>query len=313
MDTVPPYGEWKGGKPFSLRQVGDRLCGLGAFDMKAGVAAILCACEEKTDRRLRVVFSVDEENISEGSHAVASAGLFDGAEAALSTEIATGTAECVGPAEITLGRRGRCVVEVAVPGKSAHGANAKLGVNAISEAARLALELEKMNGRMGRHLLLPPPTLFVRKISGESTSLSVPEIASLEIDIHLVVPQTPQSMLNHVKMFIGGLYATGKFSEMDGKTVEARLKERKTPYLAPYVTPRENAHVQLLSAIVKEKYGDVKYSYGASVADDNVVATHAPLMSIGPLGGGEHTCNEWVSRKSYLELVEIVCEFVRRV
>jgi len=313
MDTVPPYGEWKGGKPFALREEGDRLSGLGVFDMKAGVAAILCACEQKTDRRLRVVFGVDEENDSEGSHAVAAAGLFDGVEAVLSTEIATGITECRGPREITLGRRGRCVIEVNVPGRSAHGANAARGVNAITEAARLALELEKLNGRLGKHQLLPPPTLFVRRIAGESTSLSVPDAAVLELDIHLVVPQTPKSMLNDINMFIDGLYATSKFSEMNGRKVEARLKERKVPYLAPYATPESNAQVQLLSGIVKEKFGEAHYAYGASVADDNVLAAHAPTFSIGPMGGGEHSCNEWTSKESYLQLVEIVKKFVLKL
>ncbi|MFA6327815.1 MAG: peptidase dimerization domain-containing protein, partial [Candidatus Micrarchaeia archaeon] len=219
----------------------------------------------------------------------------------------------LGPAEITLGRRGRCVIEIGVPGKSAHGANAALGTNAISEAARLALELERMNGRMGKHPLLPPPTLFVRKISGESTSLSVPDAAMLELDIHLVVPQTPQSMLDDVRAFIGGLYAAGKFTAMDGRKISARLKERKVPYLAPYATSPKNAHVRLLSAIVKEKFGSAHYAYGASVADDNVLAAHAPTFSIGPLGGGEHTCNEWASKESCLQLADIAREFVRRL
>ena len=312
MDTVPPYGKWKG-SPLALRRDGDRLSGLGAFDMKAGVAAILCACQERTDRRLRVVFCVDEENDSEGAHAVASAGLFDGVEASLSTEIAAGAGRCRGPCEITLGRRGRCVIEIAVPGRSAHGANAARGVNAISEAARLALEIGKMNGRMGKHPRLPPPTLFVRKISGESTSLSVPDTASLELDIHLVVPQTPQGMLKDVRAFIRGLYASGKFLSIGGKRAEARLKARKVPYLAPYDTPVKNPHVLLLSGILKERFGKAQYAYGASVADDNVLAAHAPAFSIGPLGGGEHTCGEWVSQKSYLELVGIVREFVRRL
>ena len=312
MDTVPPYGEWKS-KPLSLREENGRLHGLGVFDMKAGVAAILCACEERTDRRLRVAFCVDEENDSEGAHAVAAAGLFDGAEAALSTEIAAGIGESRGPAEITLGRRGRCVIEITVPGKSAHGANAARGVNAISEAARLALELEKLDGKLGKHPLLPPPTLFVRRISGESTSLSVPDCAQIELDIHLVVPQTPESMLNGINTFIAAQYASGKFTEIDGKKISARLKERKVPYLAPYATSPKNAHVQLLSGIVKEKFGEVHYAYGASVADDNVLAAHAPTFSIGPLGGGEHTCNEWASKESVLQLVGIVREFVKRL
>jgi len=312
MDTVPAYGKWDG-SPFRLREQGDNLSGLGVFDMKAGVAAILCACEGRTDRRLRVVFCVDEENDSEGAHAVAAAGLFDGVEAALSTEISTGIGKCLGPREITLGRRGRCVIGISVPGRSAHGASAERGVNAITEAARLALEMEKLNGALGSHPLLPPPTLFVRKISGESTSLSVPDSAAIELDIHLVVPQTPEGMLKTVREFINGLYAAGKFEAMDGKRISARLKERKVPYLAPYATPPENAHVQLLSSIVREKFGEVRYAYGASVADDNVLAAHAPTFSIGPLGGGEHTDGEWASKESCLQLADIAREFVRRL
>ncbi len=311
MDTVPPYGEWGSGGPFALREEGDRLSGLGVFDMKSGLAALLCACDEKTDRRLRVAFCVDEENDSEGAHAVAASGFFGGVEAALSTEIAAGIGECRGPREITLGRRGRCVIGITVPGKSAHGATAARGVNAISEAARLALELERMNGMMGKHPFLPPPTLFVRKIAGESTSLSVPEEAMLELDVHLVVPQTPESVLDDVRKFIGALYAEGRFSEIGGRRAEAKLKERKVPYLAPYATSEETPCVQLLSGIVKRRLGDIHYSYGASVADDNVLAAHAPTFSIGPLGGNEHTCNEWASKESYLQLVKIVREFVR--
>ncbi len=312
MDTVPPYGKWKG-KPTKLREEGDSLRGLGAFDMKAGCAAILCATEEKTDRRIRVAFSVDEENISQGSHAMLRAGVLGGVEAVLSAEIST-SEPCLGTGEITLGRRGRCVIEITVPGRSAHGAQAHKGISAISEASRLVSHLELLNGSLGTHPLLPPPTQFVRKIYGESTSLSIPDTAVIELDRHMVVPQTPQSVLSQVRQFIASLYASGEFSEIDGKRITARLAPRPNPYLPPYLTDRKNPYVKLLSKIVREKTGRVpKYSYGLSVADDNRLAsTGVPVFSIGPMGGGEHTCSEWVSKKSYLQLVEILREFLRR-
>jgi acetylornithine deacetylase len=309
LDTVPPYGEWKG-EPTELREEGDFLFGLGAFDMKAGVAAILCATECETDRRLRVAFSVDEENISQGSHEMLSAGVLDGVEAAVSAEIST-SEPCLGTGEITLGRRGRCVIEITVPGRSAHGAQVSKGISAIAEASRLVACLELLNGSLGTHPLLPPPTQFVRKIYGESTSLSIPETAIIELDRHMVVPETPESVLSQVRSFIDSLYASGKFSEIDGKRATARLAPRPNPYLLPYVTDKENQHVRLLSKIVQGKTGrQPKYSYGLSVADDNRLAsTGVPVMSIGPMGGGEHTCKEWVSKKSYLELAEILREF----
>ena len=176
------------------------------------------------------------------------------------------------------------------------------------------LELDRLNGSLGSHPLLPPPTQFVRRFSAESTSLSVPETAVIELDRHTVVPETPESVLRQVRSSITFLYRSGKFSPIDGRRMTARLAPRPNPYLLPYVTSQGNPSARLLTRIVREKTGrQPKYSYGASVADDNRLASAGvPVISIGPMGGGEHTCSEWVSRKSYRELVEILREFVRR-
>lgn len=312
MDTVPPYGKWHG-SPWKVRETGDRLHGLGAFDMKAGCAAILCATEEKSSRRIRVAFSVDEENISQGSHEMVRAGMLRGVQAVLSTEIST-SEPCRGVHEITLGRRGRCVIEIVVPGKSAHGALVSQGISAISEAGRLVLELERLNGSFGKHSLLPPPTQFVRKIWGESTSLSIPDIAVIELDRHMVTPETPESVLRQVNLFINSLYRSGKFHEIENKRVTARIAQRPNPYLAPYVTSASLPHVRLLSRIVKERTGKApSHCYGLSVADDNrLAAAGVPVVSIGPMGGGEHSRHEWVSKSSYLQLVGVLREFIRR-
>ncbi len=330
LDTVPPYGRWEG-DPFELREKGDELHGLGAVDMKAGVAAILKAVEEQTDRRIKVVFGVDEENISEGAHAISNSGFIDDVEFGICTEISTSKGQPLGPEAITLGRRGRCVVEISVPGLSAHGAQNEKGISAISEASRLVLELERINGLLGTHEagpravnsqivntcpqsvneLLPPPTQFIRRIFSESTSLSIPDCAIIELDRHMVTPETPESVLEMTNAFISQLYAQEIFREIGGKRISARLKERKTPYLAPYITSRENVFVQRLSEIVRSKIGEPVYTYGTSVADENVFAAKIPMVSIGPKGDGEHTCNEWVSKSSYLTLIEVLRTFIK--
>lgn len=310
MDTVPPYGKWIG-SPFVPREEGDRLYGLGAADMKAGVAAILEALSEPTDRKIKVAFGVDEENISYGSYEIVRSGFAKGVEAVVSAEIATAKGESKGTGEITLGRRGRCVIEISVPGKSAHGAQREKGVSAIMEAARLVQELEQLNGKLGTHRLLPPPTQFVRKLSSESTSLSIPDIATIELDRHLVTPETPQSALEGVNSFIGTLYRRKKFAPIGGRKITALLKERATPYLEPYVTARSNSYVGLLAKAAKKKNRKISFVYGTSVADDNRFASAGvPVMSIGPLGGGEHTDSEWVSKSDYLRLIEILKAFI---
>lgn len=311
MDTVPPYGKWVG-SPFAPREDGDRIYGLGAADMKGGVGAILEACGQESDRKIKVAFCVDEENISAGSQELVKSGFLRGVEAVVSTELSTSKGEPKGTKEITLGRRGRCVLELFVPGRSAHGAQGEKGISAIMEAARLVQELERLNGNLGSHRLLPPPTQFVRRLSAESTSLSIPERAVIELDRHLVSPQTPESALRETGLFIEKLYSAKKFAPIDGRKIELRLKERATPYLAPYITPASNSYVKLLAKIAKEKAGSVSYGYGTSVADDNRLASAGlPVMSIAPLGAGEHSDKEWVSKSDYLRLIEILKEFIR--
>jgi acetylornithine deacetylase/succinyl-diaminopimelate desuccinylase-like protein len=313
LDTVPAYGQWDA-DPFELQEVGDKLIGLGAYDMKHGIATLLKMCEVQTDRRIKVAFGVDEENNSVGSYAIVQSGFVDDVEVSIVPEIASADTSSLGARAITLGRRGRCMIEIVVPGRACHGAMLEKGISAITEASRLAIELDRLNGSLGTHELLPPPTQFIRSMHSDSGSLSLPDSAVLELDRHMVVPETPESVLEQINVFIDGLYAEGKFQEIDGKKITARIKPREVPYLLPYVTPVENLFVQRIRSIVQEKVGEPVYSYGNSVADENVFAAHGiPMISVAAEGGNEHSANEWVSKKSFLELIEVYKKMIQEI
>jgi acetylornithine deacetylase/succinyl-diaminopimelate desuccinylase-like protein len=122
----------------------------------------------------------------------------------------------------------------------------------------------------------------------------------------MVVPETSESVCAQVNKFIDSLYGQGTFREIDGKRITARVKPRDVPYLLPYTTAQGNPHVQRISEIVHEVAGEPVFNYGYSVADDNVFAAKGiPVISVAAEGGNEHAANEWVSKKSYLELIEI--------
>ncbi len=306
MDTVPPYGKWDS-DPLALRQDGDRLYGLGTWDMKSGIAAILKAAEGGK-RSLKIAFGCDEENISEGAHALVKGGFMDDVSVVVVGESGLNEKGISGPNMITLGRRGRVDYAFEVSGRSAHGGDVRSGINAITEASRLAIRLEEMNGRLRQHSLLPAQSQFVKRISGEATSLSIPDKAYLELDRHLVPPDTPETALLGIEAEIAKMRAEGMLKAQ----VKAYVKPRKTPYLSPYVTPRENPHVKRLSAIVREEFGPQApvYNYGLSVADENILATKKPVITIGTRGADEHSANEWVSEKSYLDLIRVLRKFL---
>ncbi|MBU1166759.1 M20/M25/M40 family metallo-hydrolase [Candidatus Micrarchaeota archaeon] len=310
MDTVPLYGKWDS-DPYELTRDGDILYGLGTFDMKAGIASILQACEVKNNRRIKVAFGVDEENDSEGSTAIVNSGFVSDVEIGICTEIASNDNNCLGPQAITLGRRGRCMLEIEVPGRSAHGAYMGMGINAITEASKLAIELENMNVCFKEHDLLPRATQQVRTFTAGSGSLSVPEKAVLEVDRHMVTPETVESVVISTQKYIDEMYQKGMFKEIDGKRIVVRAKPRKVPYLMPYVTSKDNEYARKISDIVRRRVGEPRDNYGMSVADENVFANAGvPMISIGPKGGNEHMANEWISESGYLKLIEILKEFI---
>ncbi len=299
MDTVPVYEGWKT-DPFVLVEDGDKLIGRGALDMKAGCAAFLKAVEgfEPMGYKLKIVFGADEENISEGAHALVKDDFMKDVVAVLVSEPAIGPADQHGQRTLTLGRRGRCDIVIDVRGKSAHGAYGT-GINAIEEASKIVLELNAL--KLAEHEI-GKATLFCRKIHAESGSLSVPDKCEILVDRHLVPPETPESSVRQINDLIAAMKKEGKLRG----DASATLLNRKTPFLKPYSTPKSHPFTKFVERCALEKFGTIAYNYGFSVADDNIFGAdlNLPVITIGPKGAGPHGPNEYVLKSSYLELVD---------
>jgi succinyl-diaminopimelate desuccinylase len=312
MDTVPPYAyDSVGRDPLRLEEKDGRLYGLGAYDMKAGICAILKAAEsDKSGRALKIMFVSDEEADSRGCYFVTKSGFLKDVELAIATEISDVHDISEKTRTITLGRRGRVQYEVNVPGKSFHAARMEHGISAVSEASKLALEIEKMNSELPKHPELSHGNQYVRRFLSESVSLSIPDQATLLIDRHLVPPEDAESARLHIESRINDLYRSGVMREADGRRATVQVKPREVPYLMPYVTSQNNVKA-LATAIEKTLGTKARYNYGLSVADENLIAMQGvPVVSYGPIGEGEHSNGEWVSRKSYLELIEVLKAFL---
>ena len=312
LDTVPVYGDWKS-DPFKLKRVGDKLYGLGACDMKGGIAAILESVREQSDRRIKLLFCVDEENISRGAwYAVSeNKSWFDDVSLIISADPAISDKSPGGPNTITAGRRGRTVISIEIKGLSSHGAVSERGISAIDEAAKIIVNLRNFDLR--KHPKLGKESLFVKEISSSATSLSIPDKARMELDIQLVPPSTVGDAKARVEKLLRTLSQRYVLNHKTNMTVS--IKKRDTPYIEPFATDLNNPLVKKVFKIVKTNLGKPGTNYGSSVADDNVFSNvlKTPVISIGATGGNEHTANEWVSRESLEQLTSLYKLLIERL
>jgi putative selenium metabolism hydrolase len=140
IDTIPLHTPeaWEH-LPFAADVLGGRLYGLGAVDMKAGVAALIDGASRVVRRELHgsaVVSVSTAEEMTEGATLARS---FAGRQ----------VSACViaEPTDLRLAtaQRGRAKVEVEVWGRSVHAASSSLGISAVTEMMKLVHSLSELD------------------------------------------------------------------------------------------------------------------------------------------------------------------------
>lgn len=304
MDTVPVYEGWDT-DPFTLVEKDDRYYGLGACDMKGGIAALLVAVADM-DRTvpLRILFCADEEYDSEGAWEVYKnyPQILNGVTNIISMEPGASKNKSGGSDVLTLGRRGRVRIAVSVTGVSSHGGHPERGANAVD----IALDLGSLYRQMSltTHPELGPATHYIAAIAGNSVGLSLPEKCEFEIDRHLVIPDDVTGTLS-LYQSIAEKYLKELKKKLPPKiapkvNIQVSLKPRQNDYMLPYITDKNDPFVRTVQNVMLKHNSAVTLNYGKSVGDENVFAqmpSVKPLI-IGPEGGNIHAANEWVSIQS---------------
>lgn len=299
MDTVAPAQGYS--NPYTLVEDGDVLRGLGATDMKGGVVAMLVAgCLLKAEGKpVKLIFGVDEENISLGANDLCDSGALDDVAAMLVPE--TGQVKDFNqPYQLSLGRRGRLVFNIEIKGRKAHAAEAHNGINAIEAASTFILSVPSLS--FPSHPDLGEVIFIPEAISSETESLSLPEMCTLR----LTALTTPSVSHNEVCRALEDLM------RHQGIQGSVSFSARKTPFSESYVADVRDPFVAMV--VQNASFDGVEFMYNASVADENVFAAKLgiPVVTLGPTGGGEHTSEEWVSFKSLITLTERYIEIARK-
>lgn len=106
------------------------------------------------------------------------------------------------------GHRGRMEMQIHFYGVSAHGSAPERGKNAIYMASKVALEIEKLNGRLKFDEFLGKGSITVTEfVSGSPSLCAVSDYARIHLDRRLTWGETKQSAVAEVEELIKGMNA----------------------------------------------------------------------------------------------------------
>jgi succinyl-diaminopimelate desuccinylase len=260
IDTVPlGAAPWKQ-DAFGASLEGGRLYGRGSSDMKSGVAAFVVAALALAERLregpgVTLVITADEERGCGGAAFLAKQTSLLGTIGALVVGEPTGNYPLVG-------HKGALWLEARTTGVTAHGSMPERGDNAIFKAARAVDDLRKFDFGIDPHPLMGRPTLNVGTLHGGLNINSVPDRATIGVDIRTIPGQDHGQLREKLGRALGAdvelvpiVDVEAIYSNPDEPwlrhvfaVAERRIGERPAPRTATYFTD---------AAVLNDVYRDI--------------------------------------------------------
>lgn len=284
LDVVPGHQE-----QYEPRIEGDRLIGRGAYDMKGGLASMMCAvkdCAGQDGVRVRFLCVPDEE-----AEDVDQRSTDELVRAGISADFAI-TGE---PTNLHIGiqAKGVLAMRIEVVGRSAHGSTPWLGDSAVLKAFDVFRQIEAMEFARESSELFDRPSINLGRIEGGDAFNKVPDRCEMVVDVRYLPGQDPGAILAQIRA-------------LPDVTVARTLTR------APANVARTNPYVRALRDAIARTLDDEPLSVGRDGASDAISFIEAgiPAVEFGPSGGGHHGPDEWVSVASLRRYREALTGFV---
>jgi succinyl-diaminopimelate desuccinylase len=314
LDTVNICEGWTR-NPLKAEIEEDKMYGLGALDMKSGAAALLLAIYAFKNlipsfkgEILYTLVSDEEGPYGLGTDALIMDKLIDKADIAIVTEPSSSFSGTSFPC-LCLGARGGWNYTVNFTGKASHAANPELGINAISDASRVLLELEKaisiVDEKLGKG------SISVIEINGGGAVCSVADKAYFTIFRHVVRGEDK----NYIEK---ELFDAVKRADIKS-TVELSFRDAPHPECAgfePYIVEEDNPYSKLFIESIKKTTGtNANIAYFSSIGDFNRIGSRMkiPTFVFGPQGKNYHMSDEYVLISSVIKTAEILFDYLVEV
>jgi succinyl-diaminopimelate desuccinylase len=286
LDVVPAHAE-----QFAPRVEGDRLFGRGAYDMKGGLASMMCALHEvarQSEVRVHFVCVSDEESEEieqRGSDYLVERGY-------------TGDFAITGePTNMHIGIQAKGVLgmRIEVEGKAAHGSTPWVGDNAVLKALDVFRQIESLPFARESSELFDRPSINLGRIVGGDALNKVPDLCAIDVDIR---------------------YLPGQ----DARDIQAAVEAMPDVHVArvfhrqPAIVDRENLYVRALGEAISRVATPVseRLGVGRDGASDAIsfIEAGVPAVECGPVGDGHHGPEEWVSIRSLGQYRAALVQFV---
>lgn len=308
IDTVPVGHDAWSRDPWGAQIDGGRLYGLGAYDMKAGLAASIMVVKALNDLGVRLqgdlmVESVVDEEYG-GSTGTIAARLKYNADLAIVPE-PTNFVVC--PAH-----HAGLMLRVTFRGKPGWGFSPDQPIDPTSAIARFILVL---NNWAAQRAQLPPPALYrdlpnlpvmINQLKAGDVNLPffadrVPSHAWLCVWIESFPGTTQEQVIADLRAFYAQAQATDP--------VLAQFEPEWNPlrWLDGSEIPVDHPGVQLFAEVVTAVRSTPAVIQGAPFACDGHIFnlySPTPMVLLGPIGGQPHSPDEFVDVEDYLRLVE---------
>lgn len=290
IDTVQTAGMTI--PPFEPHLACSRVYGRGAYDMKGGVASIMCAAVALADRGVEGKFMValvaDEEYASIGAQDFVKRYR---ADACIVTEPTTH-----GMRELVTAHKGFVWLELIARGRAAHGSRWQEGASAIAAMGKIIVALDEFDRdvlRARTHPLLGPASMHAAVIAGGSGVSTYAAECRLQIERRTIPGETPESVLAEIRGIVGD-------------DVEVNITLARPPL---EVSDRSGI-ASCARVALKKVTGIEPATAGVAYWMDAALFAEAGMetLNFGAQGDGAHAAVEWVDIETVVQCAHALYE-----
>jgi len=294
MDTVGVAGMVD---PFSGDVVDGKLYGRGSYDMKGSVAAMIGVAEsfishpEEMKGDLMLSFVADEEYESIGAQAFVEKYKPDAAIVTEPTDLG-----------VCLAHRGFAVFKITTHGKTAHGGNHKIGVDANTSMGLLLSKIHQLSKRLPHektHALCGEASIHVPLIEGGRSLFIYAHECSIHLERRLIPGETSDQIMKEIE---------GMLEEIKREEPAFKADLELIIWRSPYEIEEGAPIVQHLMGAAKRISGYDHKIMGHSWWEDSAIFGDAGIETVimGPAGAGIHEDVECVDVSSVVKLALIL-------